>query len=164
MGSPGYVLPFCRVYGLKLEINVCMIAWDKRLHQFLIGYKFRFHYYIMWSNSKMIKTYQLSMKQITQQRGRKRYKMEGHKSWQTKNTTKRIDCKGNNKKSSTWTLPPPIEKSILNKGEGRTNKRMSNVDEPSPIIITHLKIKVVYTRYNATNTLCMQNEGKTLIT
>jgi hypothetical protein len=31
----------------------------------------------------------------------KRYKMEGHKSWQTKNTPKRANHKGNKKKSNT---------------------------------------------------------------
>jgi len=41
------------------------------------------------------------MKQITQQRGIKRSKMEGHNSWQTKNTPKRINHKGNEKNSST---------------------------------------------------------------
>jgi hypothetical protein len=49
----------------------------------------------------MMKTYQLSMKQRTQQRGRKRYKMGGPKSWQTKNIPKRAYHKGNKKKSST---------------------------------------------------------------
>jgi len=41
------------------------------------------------------------MKQITQQRGIKRSKMEGHmNSWQTKNTPKRANHKGNEKNSS----------------------------------------------------------------
>jgi hypothetical protein len=31
----------------------------------------------------------------------KRYKMEAHKSWQTKNTPKRANHKGNEKKSNT---------------------------------------------------------------
>jgi hypothetical protein len=51
-------------------------------------------------NSKMMKTYHLSIKQITQQRGIKRYKMEGPKSWQTNNIPKRANRKGNEKKSS----------------------------------------------------------------
>jgi hypothetical protein len=34
-------------------------------------------------------------------------------------------------------------------------ERIPSLDEPSPIITTHLKIKVVYVRYNATNTLYM---------
>ncbi len=49
----------------------------------------------------MMKTYQLSIKQRIQQMGKKRYKMEGHKFWQTKNTPKRANHKGNEKKSST---------------------------------------------------------------
>jgi hypothetical protein len=48
----------------------------------------------------MMKTYQLSIKQRTQQRGRKRYKMEGPKSWQTNNIPKRANQKGKEKKSS----------------------------------------------------------------
>jgi hypothetical protein len=50
---------------------------------------------------------------------------------------------------------PPIARSILNKERGRTPKKMSSLDEPSPIIITRLKIKVVYVRYNAIDTLYM---------
>jgi len=50
---------------------------------------------------------------------------------------------------------PPIARKILNKERGGTPKRMPSLDEPSPIIITHLKIKVVYVRYNAIDTLCM---------
>jgi len=50
---------------------------------------------------------------------------------------------------------PPIVKNILNKEKGGTLERMPSLDEPSPIITTHLKIKVVYARYNATNTLYM---------
>jgi hypothetical protein len=50
---------------------------------------------------------------------------------------------------------PPIARSILNKDMGGTPKRMFSLDEPSPIIITHLKIKVVYGRYNAIDTFCM---------
>jgi len=46
-------------------------------------------------------------------------------------------------------------KSILNKERGRTLEKMPSLDEPSPIITTHLKIKVVYARYNAIDTLCM---------
>jgi hypothetical protein len=34
-------------------------------------------------------------------------------------------------------------RSILYKERGGTPKRMHNLDEPSPIITTHLKIKVV---------------------
>jgi hypothetical protein len=50
---------------------------------------------------------------------------------------------------------PLIARSILNKERGGTLKRMPNLDEPSPIIMTHLKIKVVYAWYNAINTLYM---------
>jgi len=35
-------------------------------------------------------------------------------------------------------------KSILDKERGGTLKRMASLDEPSPIITTHLKIKGVY--------------------
>ncbi len=94
----------------KLEIIVCMIAWHKRLWIFLIGYMSRFHYYIIWKSLKMMKTCQLSIKQRAQQRGRKRYKMEGHKSWQAKDIPKRAYRKGNKKKSSTWTSPPQLWK------------------------------------------------------
>ncbi len=74
------------------------------------------------------------MKQVTQQRGRKKYKMEGHNSWQIKNTLKGADHKGNEKKSSIW-----------------THKRMHSLDESSIILTTHLKIKVLYICYNATD-------------
>jgi hypothetical protein len=46
-------------------------------------------------------------------------------------------------------------RSILNKERGGTFKRMANLDEPSHIITTHFKIKVVYIHYNATNTFYM---------
>ncbi len=101
-----------------------------------------------------MKTYHLSIKQITQQRGIKRYKMEGPKSWQTNNIPKRANHKGN-EKNQVLEPSPPIAGSILNKEMGGTPKRMSSLDKPSPIIITQLKIKVVYARYNATDTLYM---------
>jgi hypothetical protein len=47
-----------------------------------------------------MKTYELPIKQITQQRGRKRYKMERPKSWKIKNIPKRAYRKGDKKKSS----------------------------------------------------------------
>jgi hypothetical protein len=43
---------------------------------------------------------------------------------------------------------PPIAISILNKERGGSPKRMPSLNKPLPIIITHLKIKVVYARYN----------------
>jgi hypothetical protein len=49
----------------------------------------------------------------------------------------------------------PIERSTLDKERGGTYKRMPSLDEPSPIITTHFKIKVVYTCHNATDILCM---------
>ncbi len=52
-------------------------------------------------------------------------------------------------------FPPPIVKSIINKERGGTFERIPSLDEPSPIITTHLKIKVIYVRYNVTNTLYM---------
>jgi len=81
--------------------------------------------------------------------------MEGHKSWQAKNTPKRAIHKGNKKKSSTRSFPPPIVKSIVNKERGGTFERIPSIDKPSLIITTHFKIKVVYVRYNATNILYM---------
>jgi hypothetical protein len=48
-----------------------------------------------------MKTCQSSRKQSIQQRGRKRYKMEGPKSWQMKNPPKRVDCYRNRNKPST---------------------------------------------------------------
>jgi len=50
---------------------------------------------------------------------------------------------------------PPIAINILNKEQGGKLERMPNLDEPSPIITTHFKIKVVYVHYNATNTFYM---------
>jgi hypothetical protein len=47
---------------------------------------------------------------------------------------------------------PPIVKNRLNKERGGTLERMLSLDKPSPIITTHLKIKVVYAPYNATDT------------
>jgi hypothetical protein len=57
------------------------------------------------------KTYESSIKQSTQLRGRKRYKMEGPKTWQMINLSKKADCKGNRNKSSTQT--PSIMRSIV---------------------------------------------------
>jgi hypothetical protein len=51
--------------------------------------------------------------------------------------------------------PPPIARSILDKERGGTPKRILSLDEPSPIITKHLKIKVVYIHYNAIDTLYM---------
>jgi len=79
----------------------------------------KFNYYIRRKSSKMMKTYQLSMKKRTQQRGRKRYKMEGPKSWQTKNIPKRAYRKGNKKKSGIEPYPP-IGRDILDKERGGT--------------------------------------------
>jgi hypothetical protein len=45
-------------------------------------------------------------------------------------------------------------RSILDKERGGTLKRMASLDEPS-LIITHLKIKVFYIHYNATDTFYM---------
>jgi hypothetical protein len=50
---------------------------------------------------------------------------------------------------------PPIARSILNKEKGGKPKRMPSLDKPSPIIITHFKIKVVYAHYNVINTVYM---------
>jgi hypothetical protein len=52
-----------------------------------------------------------SIKQSTQLRGRKRYKMEGIKAWQLINLSKKANCKGNRNKSSTQT--PSIMRSIV---------------------------------------------------
>jgi len=49
----------------------------------------------------------------------------------------------------------PIAKSILNKERQGTLEKMPSLNELSPIITTHFKIKVVYAQYNATDTLCM---------
>jgi hypothetical protein len=46
-------------------------------------------------------------------------------------------------------------RSILDKERGGTLKRMASLYEPSPIITTHFKIKVVYIHYNATDTFYM---------
>jgi len=46
---------------------------------------------------------------------------------------------------------PPIARNILNKEKGGKPKTMSSLDKPSPIIITHFKIKVVYAHYNVTD-------------
>jgi hypothetical protein len=59
------------------------------------------------------------------------------------------------KRNQVFEPSPPIARSILNKERGGTPKRMPSLDKPSPIIITHLKIKVVYACYNATNPLYM---------
>jgi hypothetical protein len=59
------------------------------------------------------------------------------------------------KKNQVLEPSPPIARSILNKEMGGTLKRMFSLDEPSFIIITNLKIKVVYACYNAIDTLYM---------
>jgi hypothetical protein len=102
----------------------------------------------------MMKTYQLSIKLRTQQRGRKGTR------WKDPSPSKlRILQRGQMargmRRNQVLEPSPPIARSILNKQRGGTLKRMFSLDEPSPIIITHLKIKVVYACYNATNTLYM---------
>jgi hypothetical protein len=68
----------------------------------------------------MMKTYQLSIKQETQQREKKgrRWK-DPNLGRQTTNIPKRAYRKRNKKKSSNWTLPPLVI-SILNKERGGT--------------------------------------------
>jgi len=48
-----------------------------------------------------MKTYQTSIKQSAQQRGGKRYKLKGPKSWQTKDPPQKEDCYRNKNKSNT---------------------------------------------------------------
>jgi len=59
------------------------------------------------------------------------------------------------KRNQVFEPSPPIARSTLNKERGGTPKRMPSLDKPSPIIITHLKIKVIYARYNAIDPLYM---------
>jgi len=54
----------------------------------------------------MMKTYQLSIKQRAQQRGHKRYKMEGHKSWQAKKYSKEGKSQ-KERKEIKYLNPPP---------------------------------------------------------
>jgi hypothetical protein len=51
-------------------------------------------------------------------------------------------------------MPPNCETDI-DKERGGTPKKMPSLNNPSPIITTHLKIKVVYIHYNAIDTLYM---------
>jgi len=50
---------------------------------------------------------------------------------------------------------PPIVRRILDKEKGGTLLKMPSLDNPLTIITTHLKIKVVYIHYNATDTFYM---------
>ncbi len=50
---------------------------------------------------------------------------------------------------------PRVAKHILDKEKGGTPKKVPSLNNPSPIITTHLKIKVVYIHYNAIDTLYM---------
>ncbi len=101
-----------------------------------------------------MKTYQLSIKQKTNKEGRKCTR------WKDPNPGKRrIFEKGQiargTRRNQVLEPSPPIARSILDKERGRTPKRMPSLEELSLIITTHLKIKVVYTHYNATDTLYM---------
>jgi hypothetical protein len=49
---------------------------------------------------------------------------------------------------------PLIVRYISDKERGGTSERTLSLEEPSPTI-THLKIKIPYTRCNATDTLCL---------
>jgi hypothetical protein len=55
---------------------------------------------IVRTTHMMMRTCQPSIKQGIQQGGRKRYKMERPKSWQTKNLPKKADHEGNDNKSN----------------------------------------------------------------
>jgi hypothetical protein len=59
----------------------------------------KFYQFIIYK--RKMKTCQSSIKQSIQQRGRKRYKIAGPKSWQMKNLPNRVDCYRNRNKSST---------------------------------------------------------------
>jgi len=102
----------------------------------------------------MIKTYHLSIKQITQQRGEKGIR------WKDPSLSKLIILQRGKiargtRRNQVLESSPLIARSILNKERGGTPKRMPSLYKLSHIIITHLKIKVVYARYNANDTLYM---------
>jgi hypothetical protein len=67
----------------------------------------------------MMKAYQSSIKQSTQQR----YKKEGRKSKQNEETTKWVACKGNINKSCTQNPLPLFARSISYNENGRTPER-----------------------------------------
>jgi hypothetical protein len=97
----------------------------------------------------MMETYQTSIKQSAQQRGRKRYKLEGPKSWQTKIPHERKIAMG----TRTNQVPKTqVMISMPDKEKGRTPRKMPSLQEPSPIIITRHKIEAAYSPYNATST------------
>ncbi len=67
-----------------------------------------------------MKTCQSSIKQRTwQQKGTKRYKMEGPKSWQTKKAPKRANCKGMGTNQVSKPLHPQPLKSSCEKHKAR---------------------------------------------
>jgi hypothetical protein len=75
--------------------------------------------------------------------------MEKHASKKTNKPPKSVNHKVNIKFSN----PLPLVRSISNKERGEPPKRTPNLEEPSPIAITCLKIKIAFTCYNAINTL-----------
>lgn len=99
----------------------------------------------------MMKTYQMSMKQNTLDKGGKKG------TWWVDPTLSKnkkppiaVDHKGNTNKSNIQT--PPIATNILDKGKGKTPKRTFSQEEPSLIITMCFKIKVVCTHYNIIDT------------
>jgi hypothetical protein len=54
-------------------------------------------------------------------------------------------------------IPKPLSivRGISNKERGKTHEKMPSLKEPSIIVTKCFKIKIVYVRCNATNTLCL---------
>jgi len=52
---------------------------------------------------------------------------------------------------------PRVARNISNNERQGPLERMCTLEEPSPIVVAHLKIKIeiVYAHYNVTNTFCL---------
>jgi len=101
----------------------------------------------------MMKTYQMSMKQNTLDKGEKK-----GTRWVDPTPSKNkkppigVDHEGNMNKSNIQT--PSFATNILDKEKGKTPKKTFSLEEPSLTITMCFKIKVACTHYNIIDTLC----------
>jgi hypothetical protein len=71
----------------------------------------------------------------------------------TSKKTERPPKMANHIRNIKFLNPPLVAVSISNKEKGGPLERTPNLEEPSFITITHLKIKTIYTCCNTTDTL-----------
>jgi hypothetical protein len=102
----------------------------------------------------MMKTYQMSMKQNTLDKGgKKRTRWMDPIPSKNKKAPIEANHKGNMNKSNIQT--PLVATNILDKKKGKTPKRAFSLEEPSFTITTCFKIKAACIHYNIINTFCL---------